>query len=53
MDKLKNPVQTRFSDRDIERMDALIKKGSFDKRTQIIRRAVHEFLDKEEKPIYA
>jgi len=53
MEKLRNPVQVKFTDRDIERIDALIEKDKFDKRTQIIRRAVHEFLEKMETPVYA
>lgn len=51
--RLRNTVQSRFTDVDIERMNALIEKGLFDNKAQIIRRAIHEFLDRQEKPIFA
>jgi Arc/MetJ-type ribon-helix-helix transcriptional regulator len=46
-------VTTKFKEDTIKRIDALIQKEKFSSRASIIRRAVSEFLEKEDKPIRA
>ena len=48
-----NPVMTRFSDSTLKRMDDLIERKKFDSRSNLIRRAVNNFLESEEKVILA
>ena len=52
-EKMNNPVMTRFSDSSLKRMDDLIEKKKFDSRSNFIRRAVNDFLEREEKVIFA
>jgi len=46
-------LTVRFDKETIQKIDLLINKKKFDSRPQIIRRAVNDFLEREEKVILA
>ena len=52
-EKMNNPVMTRFSDSTLKRLDYLIEKKKYDSRSNLIRRAVNDFLEREEEIILA
>jgi len=47
----KTQITCRFDDKALMKMDELIKKGKFDDRPSLVRRAVNDFLEEEEKVI--
>jgi metal-responsive CopG/Arc/MetJ family transcriptional regulator len=49
----KEQMTVRFDKDTLHRIDLLINKKKFDNRPQIIRRAVNDFLEQQEKVIFA
>jgi len=49
----KEQFTVRFDKDTIQKMDFLIEKKKFDNRPQLIRRAVNDFLEQQEKIIFA
>ena len=49
----KEQITARFDKDTLHRMDLLISKKKFDSRPQLIRRAVNDFLEQQEKVIFA
>jgi len=49
----KEQVTVRFDKDTMQKIDLLINKRKFDTRPQIIRRAVNDFLEQQEKVIFA
>ena len=49
----KEQVTARFDKETLQKIDLLINKKKFDSRPQVIRRAVNDFLERQEKVIFA
>lgn len=49
----KRQITCRFDEKAFEKMDELIRKGKFDDYPSLVRRAVNEFLESQERVILA
>jgi len=53
MKKFPVSIHCRFSEDTIQKIDELINNKKFDDRPSFIRRAVNDFIEKMDKPVYA